>query len=164
MQFRDTDYYLASLDRMRQAQTLSKERNAYALSMYCSGLAVECLLRAFRWKEDQSFEGRHDLKSLLRASKILRVNDEHMRRRGKTEEEILRSSREFRAAMNEIVILWHNNLRFASEARLKAHLTGLNMVQGIKGDPLKKKASDLIDAAKLIVNKGMVLWESPKKS
>jgi len=164
MQFRDTDYYWASLDRMRQAQTLSKERNAYALSMYCSGLAVECLLRAFRWKEDQSFEGRHDLKSLLRASKILRVNDEHMRRRGKNEEEILRPSREFRAAMNEIVILWHNNLRFASEARLKAHLTGLNMIQGIKGDPLKKKASDLIDAAKLIVNKGMVLWESPKKS
>ena len=66
--------------------------------------------------------------------------------------------------MNEIVILWHNNLRFASEARLKAHLAGLNRVQGVKGDPLKKNASDLIDAAQLIVNRGMVLWDSPTKS
>lgn len=164
MQFRDKDYYRASLDRMRQAQTLSKEGDAYALSMYCSGLAVECLLRAFRWKQDQSFEGRHDLNDLLRASGILRVNDEYMRCRGKDEEEILRSSREFRAAMNEIIILWHNNLRFASEARLRAHLAGVNRVQGIKGDPLKKNASDLLDAAKLIVNKGMVLWDSQTKS
>jgi len=164
MQFRDTDYYRASLDRMRQAQTLSKEGDAYALSMYCSGLAVECLLRAFRWKQDQSFEGRHDLNDLLRASGILRVNDESMRRRGKDEEEILSASREFRAAMNEILILWHNNLRFASEARLRAHLAGLKRVQGIKGDPLKKNASDLLDAAKLIVNKGMVLWDSQTKS
>jgi hypothetical protein len=164
MQFRDTDYYRASLERMRQAQTLSKEGDAYALSMYCSGLAVECLLRAFRWKEDQSFEGRHDLNELLKASRILRVNDDYMHRRGKDEKEILRSSREFRAAMNEIVILWHNNLRFASDARLKAHLAGLNRVQGIKGDPLKKNASDLIDAAQLIVNRGMVLWDSPTKS
>ena len=76
MQFRDTDYYRASLERMRQAQTLSKKGDAYALSMYCSGLAVECLLRAFRWKEDQSFEGRHDLNDLLKASGILRVNEQ----------------------------------------------------------------------------------------
>ena len=106
--------------------------------MYCSGLAVECLLRAFRWKQDQSFEGRHDLNDLLRASGILRVNDEYMRCRGKDEEEILRSSREFRAAMNEIIILWHNNLRFASEARLRSHLAGVNRVQGIKGDPSRR--------------------------
>lgn len=68
MQFRDRDYYRASLDRMRQAQALSMHGDAYALSMYCSGLAVECLLRAFRWREDNSFEGRHDLTDLLKAS------------------------------------------------------------------------------------------------
>lgn len=164
MQFRDRDYYRASLQRIRQAQALSMEKDAYALPMYCSGLAVECLLRAFRWKADKSFEGRHDLNDLLKASGILRVNDEYMRRKGKDEEEILRASREFRAAVNEIVILWHNNLRFASEMRLKAHLTELNRVQGIKGDPLRKNALDLIDAAQLIINKGIVLWDSQRKS
>ena len=164
MQFRNRDYYRASLDRMRQAQTLSVGTDSYALSMYCSGLAVECLLRAFRWKDDKAFEGRHDLNKLLKASGILRVNDEYMRRKGKDEEEILRASREVRAAMNEIVILWDNNLRFASEMRLKAHLIDLNRVQGVKGDPLRKNALDLIDAAQLIINRGIVLWDSQKKS
>lgn len=164
MQFRDRDYYRASLDRMRQAQALVRHDDCFALSMYCSGLAVECLLRAFRWKEDSSFEGRHDLDVLLKASGILRVNEDYMRRRGKNDDEILRSSLDLRAAMNVIVVVWHNNLRFASETRLKAHLTALKRVQGIKGDPLKKNASDLIEAAQLIMNKGMVLWDSQTKS
>jgi hypothetical protein len=61
------------------------------------------MLRAFRWKEDPSFEGRHDLRELLRASGILRVNDDFMRRKGKSDEEIQRVALEFRAAMNTIV-------------------------------------------------------------
>ncbi len=128
--------------------------------MYCGGLAVECLLRAFRWKDDKNFEGRHDLNFLLRASGILRVNDEYMRRRGENDSDILEASLEFREAMNAIVILWHNNLRFASEASLKAHLTQIKKVQGLKGDPLKKNASDLINAAQLVIDRGMVLWKS----
>ena len=164
MQFRAKEYYRASLDRMRQAKTLSSGGDAYALSMYCSGLAVECLLRAFRWKDDKSFEGRHDLNDLLKGSGVLRVNDNYMRRKGKNEDEIRESTLGFREAMNEVVILWHNNLRFASEARLKAHLTRINKVQGIRGDPLRKNASDLIDAAQFVVNRGMVLWDSRTKS
>jgi len=162
MQFRDKEYYRASLDRIRQAAMLFKEADAFALSMYCSGLAVECLLRAFRWKDDQSFAGRHDLNELLKASGILRVNEEFMHRKGKTTDEIRDASLEFRVAMNEIVLLWHNSLRFSSEARLKTHLLQLGRVQGIKGDALKKNASDLLDAAKLVINRGMILWE-PKK-
>lgn len=164
MQFRDNEYFVASLERMRQAQAMAMQDGAYALSMYCSGLAVECLLRAFRWKDDKSFEGRHDLNELLRASGILRVNETHLRRLGKAEDEILRSSLEFRAAVNEIVFVWHNNLRFASEARLKSHLIRLNKVHGIKGDPLRKNASDLFGAAQRVVNKGIVLWHFQTKS
>lgn len=164
MQFRDQDYFTASLERMRQARMLYNEGNAYALAMYCGGLAVECLLRAFRWESDKGFEGRHDLENLLKASGMLRVDENHMRRRGRDETEIRAASQEFRAKFNEIVILWHNNLRFASEARLKAHLTQLNRVQGIKGDPVKKNAEILIDAAQFVVNRGIVLWKSKKKS
>ncbi|NQU20881.1 MAG: hypothetical protein HQ567_06325 [Candidatus Nealsonbacteria bacterium] len=164
MQFRDKEYYRASMERLRQAETLHSKGDAYALAIYCGGLAVECLLRAFRWKVDRSFEGRHDLSDLLKASGILRVDENRMRRRGKDAGDVHESSLAFRAAMNDVVVLWHNNLRFASEARLKAHLKRINRVQGIKGDPLKKNAADLIDAAQLIVKRGMVLWNSKTKS
>ncbi len=164
MQFRDKEYYRASLERLRQAQVLYAKDDAYALTMYCGGLAVECLLRAFRLKKDKHFEGRHDLDELLKASGILRVGEEHMRNLGKDEEDVRKSSVEFRGAMNEIAVLWHNNLRFASEARLKAHLTRIKRVQRTKGNPLKKNAADLINAAQLVVNRGMVLWESQTRS
>ncbi len=163
MQFRDKEYYRASLERLRQAKTLYKEDDAYALSMYCGGLAVECLLRAFRWRNDKHFEGRHDLIDLLKASGILRVGEEHMRNLGKDEDDVRKSSEEFRVAVNEIAVLWRNNLRFASEARLKAHLIQIKKVQRTKGDPLKKNAADVIDAAQLVVNRGMVLWDSQTK-
>jgi len=164
MQFRDEDYYRASLERMRQAEVLYREGEAYALAIYCGGLAVECLLRAFRWKDDKGFEGRHKLKVLLQASGILPIAEDHMRRKGRDEEEIRASLIAFRGAMNEVVVLWHNNLRYASEARLKAHLTQIKRVRGIKGDPLKKNALDLINAAQTVINKGMVLWKSQTKS
>ncbi len=164
MQFRDKDYYQASLERLRQAELLYAKDDAYALAMYCGGLAVECLLRAFRWKQDKHFEGRHDLDNLLKASGILRVGEEHMRNLGKDEEDVRKSSVEFRGAMNDIVTLWHNNYRFASEERLKAHLTKIRRVQRTKGNPLKKNAADLINAAQLVVNRGIVLWKSQKKS
>lgn len=163
MQFRDKDYYRSSLERLSQAKKLALEDDAYALSMYCCGLAIECLLRAFRWKGDKSFEGRHDLNDLLKASGLLRVNDEFMRRKGKNDVEIHNYTLEFRAAMNNIVVLWHNNLRFASEANLKAHLTSINKVHGLKGNPLKKNAADLIEAAQFVINRGMVLWNSQTK-
>lgn len=163
MQFRAEEYYRAGLERLRQAKSVYSRGSGYALVIYSGGLAVECLLRAFRWNVDNSFEGRHDLSELLKASGILRVDEEYLRRRGKAEEVIRQSSLEFRAAMNEVVVLWHNNLRFASEARLRAHLIQINRVQGIKGDPVKKNAADFLNAAQLVVNKGMVLWESQKR-
>ena len=158
MQIRDRDYYRASQERLRQAIRLSTQEGAYALSIYCSGLAVECLLRAFRWREDRTFSGRHDLDELLKASGVLRVNDDYMRRKGKNDDEILAASRDFRAAMNEIVVLWHNSMRFASEDRLHAHLRALGRVQGIRGDPLRQNALAMLNAAQFIVNKGVVLW------
>jgi HEPN domain-containing protein len=164
MQFRAEEYYQASLERMQQALGLYRGGKDWALVMYCAGLAVECLLRAFRWTEDSTFEGRHDLGELLKASGLLRIDDEHMRRRGASEDEIHKSGLALRAAMNEVVALWHNNLRFASEASLKAFLRRIGRLQGGKGDPLKKNARDLLEAAQTVINRGTALWTSKPKS
>jgi hypothetical protein len=131
--------------------------------MYCSGLAVECLLRAFRWHKDQSFEGRHDLEDLLKASALLRINEEHMRLKKVAEDEIMEYALRLRAAMNEVVVLWHNNLRYASEASLRAFLNRIDRLQGIKGNALKKNARDLLNAAQMVVDRGVALWTSKTK-
>src|ERR1700722_11062793 len=103
MQFRAEDYYNAALERMRQAVGLYREGKSWALAMYCGGLAVECLLRAYRWTEDATFEGRHDLNELLKNSGLLRIDDEAMRKKRASEEEIRDSGIRIRAAMNEVV-------------------------------------------------------------
>lgn len=164
MQFRAEQYYKASLERMNQAKALYREGDAFSLTMYCAGLAVESLLRAFRWTEDTSFEGRHDLSDLLKASRLFRIDEEYMRRRGAPEEAIDDSAVSLRASMNDVIILWHNNLRFASEASLKAFLLKINRVQGVKGDPLKKNALDLLEASQTVINRGITLWTSRTKS
>jgi hypothetical protein len=160
MRFRAEQYYQVSLERMAQARTIYGRGKAFALAMYCGGLAVESLLRAFRWTEDTSFEGRHDLTDLLKASRLLRIDEEYMRRKGASEEAIDESALRLRGAMDAIIPLWHNNLRFASEASLKAFLNQIGRLKGIKGDALKKNARDLLEAAQAVVNRGNALWTS----
>ncbi len=164
MQFRAEQYYRASLERMTQARRIYQDGDAFSLAMYCGGLAVESLLRAFRWTEDTSFEGRHDLADLMKASGLLRIDDEHMRRKGSSEDAIRNSGVKLRSAMNEVISLWHNNLRFASEASLRAFLNNIGRLRGVKGDPLKKNAMDLLNAAQTVVNRGVTLWTSKTKS
>ncbi|MEX2120404.1 MAG: hypothetical protein WD847_12480 [Pirellulales bacterium] len=164
MKFRAEEYYQASLERMKQAQRLYQDGRSFSLAMYCGGLSVECLLRAFRWTEDETFEGRHDLSELFKASRLLKIDDDYMRLKGTPEEEIRESALNLHAAMNEVSVLWHNNLRFASEASLKAFLKRIGRLKGLKGDPLKKNTLDLIDAAQIIVNRGIALWTSKRKS
>jgi hypothetical protein len=119
MQFTADQYYQVSLERMRQTRLLYQDGAAYSLCMYSAGLAVESLLRAFRWKEGSGFEGRHDLAELLKASRLLQSDEEVMRRAGASDDDIQRSGIELREAMNLVNLLWHNNLRYASEASLK---------------------------------------------
>lgn len=121
-------------------------------------------MRAFRWTEDASFEGRHDLAKLLAASSLLKIDDHFMRLQSASEDLINDETRKLRAAMNEVVSLWHNNLRFASEARLKAFLNKAHRLRGLKGDPLKKNAVDFLDAAQTVISRGVTLWTSKKKS
>jgi HEPN domain-containing protein len=160
MQFTSEEYYRAAAERMRQAREIHDSGKNYALAMYCGGLAVECILRAYRWRKDSSFEGRHDLKELFDASGLRQIHEERARKKRTPEEAIERSSAEIVDAMGEVTALWHNNLRFASEASLRAHL---NRIGGIRGDALKKNSADLLLAAAIIVDTGVKAWNSRKK-
>jgi hypothetical protein len=163
MDFREKEYFEAATERMSQARILYQQGGCFALAMYCAGLAVECLLRAYRWREEASFEGRHVLLKLLKDSGLLGVNDEAMRDQGLDEHEVLRHSATLQAAVSDVAVLWHNNLRFASERRLKAFLVSINRHRGKKGDPCKANALDLVNAAQKIIDRGVLLWTLSKK-
>lgn len=81
-----------------------------------------------------------------------------MKSKGETEEAIDESARHIRAQLNEVAALWNNNLRFASEKKLKNHLRDIDRLQGIRGDPLKKNSADLLEASQAIVTRGIALW------
>lgn len=53
-------YYRAALERIDDAYLLHTHGH-YTFAMYASGIAVECLLRAFRLLRNTSFDERHDL-------------------------------------------------------------------------------------------------------
>jgi hypothetical protein len=163
MKFEAQEYFLASTERMAQARRVHEQGGAYALAMYLSGLAVECMLPAFRWEKDKSFEGRHDLDDLLNASDFIRIDEQRSRTKRTRSEDQSESSSRVIAAMGVILLLWHNNLRFASEASLRAHLKRIHRLRGIKGDALKKNSSDLLDASQRIVDKGVGLWTCVKR-
>lgn len=90
--------------------------------------------------------------------------DAAARSSGVSETAVRASRLKLRAALNEVIALWHNNLRFASEASLKAYLKRTGRLRGVKGDPLKKNAMELIDAAQSVIDRGVTLWTSKRKS
>ena len=120
MELNAEQYFQAGLERMRQARLLYQAADCFALCMYTAGLAVECVLRAFRWRKDPSFSGRHDLMELFAASGILPTYETHMRARGADPGEIDQEALELHAAMQVMAVRWANSFRFASEARLRA--------------------------------------------
>jgi len=163
MKFRVDEYFRAGAERTRQARMLHHAGGSYVLAMYGAGVAVECILRAFRWSEDASFEGRHDSEDLLAASKLLQIDEEYLRARRRPEREIASYTRELRTAGSEVVSLWHNNLSFCPETSLRAHLNRMDRMRGIRGDAVKKNSRGMMEAAQLVVDRGITLWNSRKK-
>ena len=158
MIFTAEEYYEAATERIRQASETHEAGKRYALAMYCSGLAVECMLRAIRWQKDSSFEGRHDLSELFRASGFHEIHEGRAWKKRRSEEEITRSATGIREAMIVVSTLGNNNLRYASEASLRAYLRRNGRLRGIRGDALKKNSSDLLNAAQVLVREGTELW------
>jgi hypothetical protein len=160
MDFTADHYFRASVERMSQAQRLYREGEGYyALAMYTAGLAVECLLRAYMVKRKREFESRHDMLLLFKESGILDVDPERLKAKGLTDLQIQGHQKVLWSSVNDVFILWRNNYRFASEARLRAHLKKMRLYQGVTGGLLKAKAYDLLQAAQGFIDKGVLQWQ-----
>ena len=56
--------YQASIERMSEAHSAMRSEN-WAVGMYLSGLAVECVLQAIALFYDASYDAQHDLSRWL---------------------------------------------------------------------------------------------------
>jgi hypothetical protein len=160
MDFPPEHYFQTATQRMRQAHHLHDEGSSFALAIYVGGVAVECLLRAFKGRRDPAFEERHDLLRLFAASGMLHADSEKLRAKGWTDDQIDSHRRVLQAAVNEIVRVWNNNYRFASEDRLRSHLKQVTGYQRIKGDYLREISRRFLSSAQEFMNKGVVLWHA----
>lgn len=156
--FKPQHYFDAALERIRQAHVLYQTGRSYALAIYTAGLAAECMLRAFKGRQDHVFDEHHDLVKLLhRAASVIRTRLSEQP--GWTDEKLEESRRDLNAAVNDVYRLWSNDCRFASESRLRSHFgkqPGLR--RGIRGDLLKAIAGRVIGASQRVIAEGEKLW------
>jgi HEPN domain-containing protein len=156
MRFDERQYFRAATERMNQARILYARSDSYAIAMYTAGVAVECMLRAFKRVRTSEFDERHDLLRLFAQSHMLRLNEEVMTNRGATDK--LKFAQDLRANVNDVHTLWANDYRYASEGRLKSELTARKLYRGVKGDVLKASAYKLLNAAEKLIERGAEIW------
>lgn len=161
MKFTAEHYFRASLERMAQARDLYCLGSAHALAMYSAGVAVECMLRAFKLRRDPTFDEKHDLMRLFHASGMIQIHPEALRPKTLSVEEFDRYKAEIHNAVNDVCLLWANDYRYASNDRLRSHLRRtIKLRLRVKGDLLKALSLRLLDAAQKFVEKGHVLWKA----
>jgi hypothetical protein len=164
MKFNAQQYFRAAAERIKQARILYRrsDDDCYAIAMYTAGVAVECLLRAFKLLQTAEFDERHDLLALFAHSRMRQLNDELLEKRPSSQR-ASRSAQDISAWMSDVYNLWANDYRYASEDRLRSELTSRRKIHGVKGDVLKAGACRLLNSAEMLIERGAVIWTSLSK-
>ena len=115
----------------------------YVLAHYLSGLAVECILRAYQYRLSPVFSGRHDLRVLY--------NDAQFGTVVAPAEEAQVS-----VALLEVTRRWSNSHRYRSEAALRLFLRRANL--GHTGKFVRESGRKIVNAAAIIVEIGVLQW------
>ncbi len=135
-------YWEAAQEHKTLAVELHEARR-YVMAHYVAGLAVECLLRAYRYRFDPAFDARHDLKALYAASRFGNVVPPE-------DEESIGE------AFTEVVRRWSTNHRYRSEQALRDYLHQARL--GHKGKFVRESSRRIVSAAIKIVEQGVRHW------
>jgi len=150
MTFGPEVYRTAAEEHLTASHELYKS-GRYVLAHYVAGLAVECMLRAYRRRPESTFYERHDLWELARHARFLDVVP-------------AKSTASITAALGEVVTRWQNQHRFRSEHSLRSYLLDRKLHLRIKGDFVKESARRIVNAASDLVTLGAMQWKHlPKK-
>ena len=137
----------ASLERLKESRGAFENRD-HVLSMYLSGLAVECILQAIAIYHGSPHDARHDLPNWL--AKCPRLLRDQIKGEGA-------------AAWSQILALWDNGLRYLSKQGLLGYLREKKAGRTISGGPdsiIRENARRLLEAADIIHKKGLSQWVS----
>lgn len=140
--------YEASLDRLAEARK-ALNGGDYALCMYLSGLAVECILQAIVFLDRPSHDARHDLTKWLRQA------------RASLQDAI--KAQDTRAEWDRLLVTWRNGLRYLSQSGLLGFLRKLDLDRGISGtsdDIMRINATRLVSASERVHRKGVAAWQT----
>lgn len=96
------------------------DSDRFVLANYVSGLAVECILRAYRHMIDPEFDARRDMERLYKLARFADVVP-------------LARVEEISALFGHVVTLWSNDHRSLSGAALRKRWTKRRLYEGIKG-------------------------------
>ena len=138
-------YLDAAREHLARLQPLHDAAD-YALCIYVAGLAVECLLRAYRHRVDPKFSARHDLIVLAKESGFAVLFPA-----GK-------GSAAYLSALTNVGLIWSSNDRFRPESALRRRLKDLGLDRGRKGDWLRELSARAVKDATLLVDLGDQQW------
>ncbi len=144
-EFRAETYAIAAQEHVTVAVELYTWQR-HALAHYVGGLAVECMLRAFKSRLDPILDERHDLDRLARRGRFFD---------GASEQRLPVIA----ARLGEVVTRWDNGHRYRSETALRKFLTSRRLFAG-KGDLLTNSSRRIVNAAVEVVTYGVEQWKS----
>jgi hypothetical protein len=119
----------------------------YVLAAYVAGLSVECILRGYRIMIDPEFDSRHELTRLYELAKFGDiVPSSH--------------SEKITVLLGQVVQLWSNEYRFFSADALRKRWVRQKLFERVKGDFVKERTRQLVNAASEIVAIGVARWKT----
>lgn len=137
--------YRASIERMAAARREFDAKD-YALCMYLSGLAVECILQAIALRFGAAHDARHDLAGWLTKCPARLP-------------EVIKG--EVGRDWNRVVAMWDNSIRYMSSDALLRSLRDKGYALRITGGPesiLRVNAKGLLDSADSVQRRGIAQW------
>ncbi len=142
-----TDYYTASLTRYADLSHLKTNKNSAIFSVYTAGVSIECMFRAYITKYTKEFDSKHDLEKLY--SKSLLGSEFEIKERELLTIAVKRA--------NEI---WSNDLRYASEKRMKRIIAHKNIKANLTdvNKYIEREFIAIFESTELIINKGKEKW------
>jgi HEPN domain-containing protein len=153
--FNEEVYLLAAQEHIFSLNRLMDDPKQYVLAYYVSGLAVECLFRAYMTVVGAEHDAKHDLRKLAENARFVESMPEDQQD-------------DVRAALGEVITRWRNNHRYRSESALRQFLKeeGLFKLPGgrsLRGDIVKHNVVTITESATLIVTVGAARWKVLKK-
>ena len=141
-------YYKAALEHLDHARWLH-EQNQFYLSHFFSGLAVECMLRAYLRRISDEFDPRHDLYLLAKKSKFFDVIPYDLQI-------------EYGGYISLLNLRWHSNHRYFSERDILTYWSNQRAEFNTKGNRVENISRVALNMALDIVNLGARKWQMIK--